>query len=214
MVRRPRKSVCGLSPLKRLIYLISPLKIEKSFYDKLDKVLAFKNVKYFQLRLKNTKKKEIIKISTKIKKITSKHNVKFILNDNFFLTDIIKADGCHMGQFDGSFVMAREILKNKIFGITCHSSKSLVRNAIKFKVDYIALGSFFKSKLKPNSKKAKMSILKWAKKEIKIPIVVIGGINNFNYKKLINAGAKYIAISSFIWDNPNLKPEKAIRKFK
>ena len=84
MVRRPRKSVCGLSPLKRLIYLISPLKIEKSFYNKLDKVLAFKNVKYFQLRLKNTKKKKIIEISTKIKKITSKHNVKFILNDNFW----------------------------------------------------------------------------------------------------------------------------------
>ena len=35
-----------------------------------------------------------------------------------------------------------------------------------------------------------------------------------NYKKLINAGAKYIAISSFIWDNPNLKPETAIKKFK
>ena len=26
--------------------------------------------------------------------------------------------------------------------------------------------------------------------------------------------AKYIAISSYIWDNPNLKPETAIRKFK
>ncbi len=214
MVRGPRKSVCGLSPLKRFIYLISPLKIEKSFYDKLDKVLAFKNVKYFQLRLKNTKKKKIIKISTKIKKITSKHNVKFILNDNFFLTDIIKADGCHMGQFDGSFPDARKKLKHKIFGITCHSSKSLIKNAVKFKADYIALGSFFESKLKPNAKKAKMSILKWAKKEIKKPIVVIGGINNHNYKKLINAGAKYIAISSFIWDNPSLKPEQAIEMFK
>ena len=52
------------------------------------------------------------------------------------------------------------------------------------------------------------------KKEINKPIVVIGGINNLNYKKLINAGAKYIAISSFIWDNPKLKPEIAIRKFK
>ena len=33
-------------------------------------------------------------------------------------------------------------------------------------------------------------------------------------KKLIKAGANYIAISSFIWDNPKLKPELAIRKFK
>ena len=52
------------------------------------------------------------------------------------------------------------------------------------------------------------------KKEHKKPLVVIGGINNLNYKKLIDAGAKYIAISSFIWDNPKLKPEIAIRKFK
>ena len=69
-------------------------------------------------------------------------------------------------------------------------------------------------KLKPKAKKANLSILRWAKKEIKKPIVVIGGINNLNYKRLINAGEKYIAISSFIWDNPRLKPELAIKKFK
>ena len=62
--------------------------------------------------------------------------------------------------------------------------------------------------------KANINILKWSKKNIKKPIVAIGGINNLNYKKLLKAGAKYIAISSFIWDNPNLKPELAIRKFK
>ena len=50
------------------------------------------------------------------------------------------------------------------------------------------------------------------KKKIKKPIVAIGGVNNKNYKKLIRNGAKYIAISSFIWDNPKLKPEIAIKK--
>jgi len=214
MVRGLRKRVFGLSSLKRFVYLISPNKIEKNFYRKLDKVLSFKNVKYFQLRLKNTKKNYLLKEAKKIRKITRKHQVKFILNDNFILIDQIKADGCHMGQLDGSFTKARKKLKNKIFGITCHNSKILVKNALKFKADYIALGSFFKSKLKPNAKRAKISILKWAKKEIKKPIVVIGGINNYNYKKLINSGANYIAISSFIWDNPNLKPENAIEKFK
>ena len=88
------------------------------------------------------------------------------------------------------------------------------KNAIRSKADYLAFGSFFKSKLKPNAKKANLSILRWAKKNIKKPIVVIGGINNLNYRKLIKAGAKYIAISSYIWDNPKLKPEIAIRKFK
>ena len=98
-------------------------------------------------------------------------------------------------------------------GITCHNSKILANNAIENKADYIAFGSFSKSKLKPNAKKANIKVLKWAKK-YKKPIVVIGGINNTNYKRLIKEGAKYIAISSFIWDNPKLKPELAIRKFK
>tara|TARA_B100001057_G_scaffold492255_1_gene584311 strand:- start:2244 stop:2780 length:537 start_codon:yes stop_codon:yes gene_type:complete len=177
-------------------------------------VLNFKNVKYFQLRLKNIKTKKLLKIVSRIKKVTTKHKVKFILNDNFILANKLRVDGCHMGQIDGSFKIARKKLRNKILGITCHNSKSLANNAEKFKANYIAFGSFFKSRLKPNAIKANINILKWAKKNIKKPIVVIGGINNLNYKKLIKAGAKYIAISSFIWDNPELKPEFAIKKFK
>ena len=200
--------------MKKLVYLISPNKINQNFYESLDKVLSFKNVKFFQLRLKNVSRKKILKISKKIKKITTKHKVKFIINDYFNLAYKIKADGCHMGQLEGSFKIARKKLKGKILGITCHNSEILAKDAIKNKADYLAFGSFYKSKLKPSAKKANLNILKWAKKNIKKPIVVIGGINNKNYKKLINSGAKYIALSTFIWDNPNLKPEKAIKKFK
>ena len=200
--------------MKRLVYLISPNKINDKFYLDLDKVLSHKNVSFFQLRLKKIKKNNLLGIINKIKKITSKHKVKLIINDNFILAKRIKANGCHMGQLDGSFKIARKELKNKILGITCHNSKILAKNAIKNKADYIAFGSFFKSKLKPKAIKANLNILRWAKKNIQKPVVVIGGINNLNYKKLINNGAKYIAISSFIWDNPKLKPEVAIKKFK
>jgi thiamine-phosphate pyrophosphorylase len=200
--------------LKKLVYLISPGKINKKFYNKLNAVLSQGNVKFFQLRLKKIKANRFLKIAKKIKKITSKHKVKFIVNDKFNLAIKVNADGCHMGQLDGSIKISKKKLKNKILGVTCHNSKILANNAIKNKVSYLAFGSFFKSKLKPNARKANLDILKWAKKNIKKPIVAIGGINNFNYKKLIKSGAKYIAISSFIWDNPKLKPELAIRKFK
>ena len=213
MVRRIRERVCGLTPLKKLVYLISPNKINKNFFSNLDKVLTFKNVKFFQLRLKNVSQKKLINICVKVRKVTAKHNVKFIINDNYTLASKIKANGCHMGQKDGSLKFARKKLKRKILGITCHNSKILASEAISYKADYIAFGSFYKSKLKPNAKRANLNILKWAKKNIKKPIVVIGGINSANYKRLINAGAKYIALSSFIWDNPKLKPEQAIRKF-
>ena len=200
--------------MKRLVYLISPNKINKNFYNQLESVLSYGNVKFFQLRLKRIKFKNLIKIANKIKKITLKHKVKFLINDNYKVAAKSNADGCHMGQLDGSIKIAKKILKNKIVGVTCHNSKILAKKAIKDKANYLAFGSFFKSKLKPNAKKTNIDILKWSKKNIKKPIVVIGGINNLNYKKLIKSGAKYIAISSYIWDNPKLKPELAIRKFK
>ena len=168
---------------------------------------------FFQLRLKKIDKKKLYKIAKKIRKITNKYKVKFIINDDYNVVSKIKADGCHMGQLDGSIKIAKKKLKKKILGVTCHNSIVLARKAIKYKANYLAFGSFFKSKLKPKAKKANLRILKQIKK-IKQPIVVIGGINNLNYKKLLKLGAKYIAISSFIWDNPKLKPEIAIRKFK
>ena len=147
-------------------------------------------------------------------KITKIHKVNFLINDSFKIAKIINADGCHLGQLDGSVINAKKSLKNKIIGVTCHNSKLLAKTAIKNKASYVAFGSFGKSLLKPTARKADLKILKWAKKNIKKPIVAIGGINNSNYKKLIKAGANYIAISSYIWDNPELKPEFAIRKFK
>ena len=200
--------------MKKLVYLISPNKIHDSFYDDLRKVLIVKNTKFFQLRLKKLKKSKIIKIAKEIKKITKKYKVKLIINDHPDISKIINADGCHLGQSDGSVIKAKKYLKKKIIGVTCHNSKSLAKIAIQNKADYLALGSFSNSKLKPKAKKANLNILKWARKNTKKPIVAIGGVDNLNYKKLIKFGAKYIAISSYIWDNPKLKPEIAVRKFK
>ena len=65
--------------MKRFIYLISPNKVDQSFYVSLDRVLSFKNVKFFQIRLKNVSQKKLHNISKKIKKVTIKHKVKFNL---------------------------------------------------------------------------------------------------------------------------------------
>jgi thiamine-phosphate pyrophosphorylase len=200
--------------LKKLIYLISPNKIYSDFYKDLEKVLLSKKVSFFQLRLKKKPKKSIFEIAKKIKKITRKNKVKLIINDDSKLAKKVGADGCHIGQLDNTVISARKDIKKKIIGVTCHNSKDLALKATKDKADYLAFGSFFKSNLKPNAKKADLKILFWAKKNIKKPIVVIGGITDKNYAKLIKAGANYIAISTFIWNNPFLKPEVAIKKFK
>ena len=204
----------NLKKNKKFIYLISPNKIKNDyFYEKLNQVLSSKKVVFFQLRLKNTPQIKLITIAKKIKKILKKYNVKLIINDNPKVTKLVNGDGCHVGQTDATYRVAKKILKNKTVGVTCHGSKKLINKAIKNNVDYIALGSFFKSKLKPNAKKTNKKIISWTRSKTNIPIVAIGGINDKNYKNLLNLGANYIAISSYIWNNPALKYKAAINKF-
>ncbi len=199
--------------MKRFLYLISPNKINQNFYKNLADVLASRKVKYFQLRVKKYSNSKLIKISKKVKKITKKYKVKLIINDFPELAKKINADGCHLGQSDASIKNARRLLNKRIIGITCHGSKRLVLNAIKEKPNYLALGSFFKSKLKPQARRAKKNLVKWSKLRTNLPIVAIGGINNKNYKSLMKIGVNYLAISSYIWNNPRLKPKEAIKKF-
>ena len=202
--------------MKRYIYLISPQKIRGTrFYSKLDQVLKTNKVKYFQLRLKKISTLNLIKIYRKIKKITRKNNVKFLINDKPTLARTVGADGCHIGQKDMNLMSCRKILgKNKIIGVTCHNSKKLALKAKKNGANYIAFGSFFKSSTKKSAFKANLAILRWAKKKINMPTVAIGGINSSNYKKILSSGASFIACSSYIWNNKKLNPAAAINKFK
>ena len=195
---------------KRFIYLISPNKIKKSFYNNLKVVLSSNLVSFFQLRLKQYSLIERKEIGIKIKKICKKYKVKLIVNDDPNLAKEISADGCHLGQSDMNIQRARKILRKKIIGITCHNSKKLIKQAIKDGANYIAIGAFFRSKTKKVNYIAKPSLISWAKRFTKLPVVIIGGITNKNFRKLLLHKPDFLAISGGIWDK---KPAKAIKEF-
>ena len=195
---------------KRFIYLISPNKIKKSFYNNLNVVLSSNLISFFQLRLKQYSLIERNEIGIKTKKICKKYKVKLIVNDDPNLAKEISADGCHLGQSDMNIQRARKILRKKIIGITCHNSKKLIKQAIKDGANYIAIGAFFRSKTKKVNYIAKPSLISWAKRFTKLPVVIIGGITNKNFRKLLLHKPDFLAISGGIWDK---KPAKAIKKF-
>ena len=64
--------------MSRFLYLISPGKINQSFYKDLDEVLSSRKVKYFQIRFKKYSRSKILNISKQVKKITKKYKVKLI----------------------------------------------------------------------------------------------------------------------------------------
>ena len=200
---------------KKFIYLISPNRIKDNlFYYDLEQVLKTRKVKYFQLRLKNQKRKKKISIGKKIKKICKKHNVKFLVNDDPQLAKKLNSDGCHLGQKDMNILKARKILKKKIIGITCHNAINLIKQAVNDNASYIAIGAFFSSKTKKIKYRANIKILKYAKSITNIPLVAIGGIKLSNYRKLLLHKANFLAISSYIWNNKKYKPLEATKKLK
>ena len=195
---------------KRFIYLISPNKIDKNFYNNLEILFQSNLIHFFQQRFKKYSFKKNVQIGNRIKKICKKYEVKYIVNDSPKLAKKVKADGCHLGQKDLKINLARNIIKKKIIGITCHNSKKLIIKASKHKVNYIAIGAFYKSKTKKVRYFAKPSLLKWARKNINCPIVAIGGITSKNYKKLLLHKADFLAISGYFWKK---NPSKAIKEF-
>ena len=199
---------------KKFIYLISPSKISENFYKNLKIVLETGKVSFFQLRLKKISLKKKILIGKKIKKICKKNNVRFIINDDPLLALKLGADGCHLGQKDMKIEKAKEIIGNKIIGITCHNSVYLAKKAINSKASYIAFGAFYSSKTKKTKYLVSTKILNKVKKITKIPIVAIGGINSENYKNLLLNNANFLAISGYIWKNKKYKPLEAIKRLK
>ena len=199
---------------KKFIYLISPTKISKSFYQNLAGVLRQEKVSFFQLRIKKGSLKKKLIIGEKIQRICKKFNVKFLINDNVLIAKKLNADGCHLGQTDMKLSEARKLIGNKIIGVTCHNSVKLTKVAVKNKADYIALGAFNYSKTKKIKFNASINLLRKVKKITKTPVVAIGGINSDNYKKLLLNKANFLAISGYIWNNKKLKPTEAIKKLK
>ena len=199
---------------KKFIYLISPNKINSKFYRNLNLVLKTGKVSFFQMRLKKYSFSNKILIGKKIKHICKKNNVKFLVNDDPFLTKQLDADGCHLGQKDTNIIEARKILKKRIIGITCHNSIRLAKKALKNNPSYLAFGAFFSTKTKKTKFIASTKVLDKVKKLTKTPLIAIGGINFTNYKKLLLNNADFLAISGYIWNNNKYKPIKAIEKLK
>ena len=129
-----------------------------------------------------------------------------IVNDDLRLADLCDADGVHLGREDGSVREARIILgKDKLIGTSCYQSLDLARAAQDAGADYIAFGSFFPSPTKPDAGRATVDLLQAAAKEIRLPLVAIGGITLANAPTLLDAGADSLAVLSALFDAPDIR---------
>ncbi len=131
-------------------------------------------------------------------------NIPLIINDNVELAATIGADGVHLGRDDGNIDHARALLGNRIIGISCYNERQLAKQAVNAGANYIAFGAFFPSQTKPNAVKAEPELLGWAKTELNIPVVAIGGVTPQNGGNLIDAGADMLAVIQGVFGQPDI----------
>ena len=199
-------------------YLISPPEECSSFniYN-FEKILAYINVKYLQLRPKYKSEKLnrnfIVKNFRTFQKLCFLRNVKLIINDDVKLAKELESDGVHIGQNDLCCKKARSFLGTKYeIGVSCKNSLILAKQAYIDGANYLAFGPAFKSRTKKNNSTILNKEFFKKKNEIPLPFTLIGGINHTNIGKLKNIGFNNLALIQSIW-HYKYGPVKSAEKF-
>ncbi len=144
--------------------------------------------------------------------LTRRFSVPLIINDDFQLAHTVGAEGVHLGANDGSAAVARAVLgQGKLIGVSCYNRKALAQEAMQAGADYIAFGAFFPSSVKPDAVRAEPELLQWARRELDVPLVAIGGITLDNGRTLVQAGANALAVISAVFDAAEI--QSAAREF-
>ncbi len=155
-------------------------------------------VKWIQYREKERSMRKMFEETTKLKRLSKDYNALFIVNDYVDLALCVDADGVHLGQEDLHLTEARRILgKGKIIGISTHTLVQAIE-AEKGGADYIGFGPIFFTATKDAGSPKGIDILQEVKKQVRIPVVAIGGINLENVRPVFDTDVDAIAVASAI----------------
>ena len=202
------------TPLCRL-YLITPPVITDlaAFRETVKDALAAGDVAALQIRLKDAPDGVIEAAVTALAPLARARDVALILNDRPDLAARLDCDGVHIGQSDGPFDVARRMMgADRIVGVTCHDSRDLAMDAAEAGADYVAFGAFFPTNTKETHHRPDPEILSVWQETMLTPCVAIGGITVENCRRLVEAGADFLAVSAGVWRHP-AGPAAAVKAF-
>ena len=188
----------------------------RDFFDVLEEALKG-GVTLVQIREKDISSIDYYNKALKVRELTKKYNVPFIVNDRVDIALAVGADGVHIGQNDLPLKEVRKIARDKlIIGVTANNL-DLAKKAEYEGADYIGSGAIFNTNTKTDVDKIAKEELINIIENINIPVCAIGGINIDNILELNvfkDKGLKGIAVSSGIMGVNNVfEISKSLLKF-
>ena len=163
-----------------------------------------------QLREKDCSSREFYELGLRVKKITERYNAPLIINDRVDIALAVGAAGVHVGQGDLPCKVVREVIgPDMIVGVSAATLEEAVR-AEEDGADYLGVGAMYATATKTDTRPVSMEELLKIRAAVKIPIVVIGGINKQTLGNFKGTGVNGLAVVSAIVAQPD--PEAAARE--
>jgi thiamine-phosphate pyrophosphorylase len=164
-----------------------------------------------QYRDKSLDDDEMTAEAKAIAAVCKKAGVLFIVNDRVKVALASGADGIHIGPYDTDFLEVRKALGgDKIIGVTVNSADDAKRFE-KLGADYVSLSPVFSTSTKKDAgEPIGLGVISEAKKRLRIPFTVIGGINFDNLNAVLDAGAESVCMMSAIIAKDDV--EKEVKK--
>lgn len=143
---------------------------------------------FVQIREKELDYNAFLEQAQKVKKITDKYHIPFVVNDNVDIAIAIDADGVHVGQKDMEAGQVRQKLgQDKIIGVSVQTVEQAL-SAQKNGADYLGVGAVFSTSTKLDASEVSFETLQQICSAVEIPVVAIGGISVQNILQLKNSG--------------------------
>ncbi|MBD3246751.1 MAG: thiamine phosphate synthase [Candidatus Omnitrophica bacterium] len=165
-----------------------------------------------QLRFHRESDKDILAYASNLSKIVRQEKKVFLINNRCDIAISSNAHGVHLGATDIPVKIARKILgKSAVVGKTVHSVSEL-RRFQEEPVEYLGIGPWYKSALKPDLTPFPRTQLTRALREARKPLFAVGGIHEANAERTIREGARNIVVCRGILSQP--KPVQSTKKIK
>jgi thiamine-phosphate pyrophosphorylase len=138
--------------------------------------------------------------ATALLALCRRHGRPLIINDHVDLCLRLDADGVHVGGTDAPVAAVRAALgSSKILGASCYGQMALALAAQDAGASYVAFGGFYPSKVKVYEVSTPLHIAAQAKAQLRVPVVVIGGMTLENVRPLVGLGADMVAAISSVY---------------
>ena len=153
-----------------------------------------------QARFGDLTDRDALVLGRALKSLCAAHDALFLVNDRVDLAVAIDADGVHLGQDNLPAVVAREMLGHrKLVGVSCHALPEALQ-AQKDGADYVSCGPVWATPTKPDYAATGLGLVGLYKAALRVPFVVIGGVNEANIAEVVKTGARTVAVVRALFD--------------